>query len=151
MLLQRLSPFGSLYFGECARVDDALELQLPPAPVSVAVARRALVDRCHHWGVADLADVGALAISELVSNAVLHARTPILVMAEHDRGFLTVAVTDGESSLPVVLPPDEERENGRGMAIIEQLGNSWGVQRTALGKTVWVSLSRDGTSLADLP
>jgi anti-sigma regulatory factor (Ser/Thr protein kinase) len=90
-----------------------------------------------------LADTAALATSELVTNALLHARTPILVLAEYDHDTLTVAVQDGEAILPTLLSPDSEREGGRGIAIIDRLAAIWGVQRTRLGKMVWVSLDAE--------
>ena len=121
--------------------DAVLQLALPPDPPSVGDARRALDDYSRSRDVPDdLAQSGVLAISELVTNAVLHAHTPILVLADYDRGTLTLAVQDGEATLPMLLPADPEREGGRGVAIIDHLGGTWGIQRTVLGKMVWVSL-----------
>ena len=141
MLLDGLSPFGGVASEAFGRVEDALELELPPTPSSAGVARFALTASCRTWGLEDLAEVGSLVLSELVANAVVHARTPLLVMARYAAGELTVAVADGSPSLPAVLPPDDEREGGRGISIIEALGATWGFQRTALGKVVWVTIS----------
>jgi anti-sigma regulatory factor (Ser/Thr protein kinase) len=121
--------------------DALLQLALPPDPPSVGDARRALTDYTRSHAVPDnLAESGVLVISELVTNAVLHAHTPILVLADYDHGTLTLAVQDGEAALPTLLPADTEREGGRGVAIISHLGGTWGIQRTVLGKMVWVSL-----------
>jgi anti-sigma regulatory factor (Ser/Thr protein kinase) len=89
-----------------------------------------------------LAEGGILAMSELVTNAVIHAGTPALVLAEYDGANLTLAVADGADDPPMVLPPDNERDHGRGVAIVEELGASWGIRRTFLGKVVWVNLAR---------
>ena len=51
-------------------------IELAPTPASVAKARRWSQDAVQHFGDADLADTMALLVSELVSNVVLHARTP---------------------------------------------------------------------------
>ena len=125
-----------------------LEMALPPTPVSAGDARRALAGYCSRNAVPDgLADTAALATSELVTNALLHARTPILVLAEYGDGILTLAVRDGEAILPTLLPPDPQREGGRGIAIIDRLATIWGVQRTRLGKMVWVSLAEEPSEL----
>jgi anti-sigma regulatory factor (Ser/Thr protein kinase) len=108
---------------------------------SVGGARRALTDYSRRQAIPDnLAESGMLAISELVTKAVLHSHTPILVLADYDQGTLTLAVQDGEATLPTLLPADVEREGGRGVAIIDHLGGTWGIRRTVLGKMVWVSL-----------
>jgi hypothetical protein len=83
-----------------------LEMALPPTPASAGDARRALAGYCSRNAVpVSLADTAALATSELVTNALLHARTPILVLAEYGDGILTLAVRDGEAVLPTLLPP----------------------------------------------
>jgi anti-sigma regulatory factor (Ser/Thr protein kinase) len=81
-----------------------------------------------------------LATSELVTNAVMHAGTPLLLAVEYDPPDLTIAVGDGDDSFPEKRPPSEDREDGRGVAIVERLGATWGIQRTTLGKTVWVGV-----------
>lgn len=138
MLLDWLSDAGQ---GAPPTSQAVLHLPLPPDPPSVRDARRAMTDYSRGHAVPDsLAESAVLAISELVTNAVLHAHTPILVLADYDHGALTLAVQDGEATLPTLLPADTEREGGRGVAIIDHLAGTWGIQRTVLGKMVWVSL-----------
>jgi len=62
------------------------------------------------------------------------------MLAEYADGTLTLAVQDGEATLPTLMPPDAQREGGRGIAIVDRLATIWGVQRTRLGKMVWASL-----------
>ena len=88
---------------------------------------------------AEPAQLGALSISELVSNLFQHAHTPTILWAEYEADTLTVAATDGETSLPALLAPDDHREGGRGIALIVQMAISWGLTRTGLGKVVWVT------------
>ena len=138
MLLDWLSEAGQ---GAPPTGDAVLQFALPPEPSSVGGARRALTDYSVSHAVPErLAESGVLAISELVTNAVLHAQTPILVLVDYDQGSLTLAVQDGDATLPTLLPTDVEREGGRGVAIIDHLGGTWGIRRTVLGKMVWVSL-----------
>jgi anti-sigma regulatory factor (Ser/Thr protein kinase) len=141
VLLDRLGRANGSALPTGARV---LEVALPPAPASAGDARRALAGYCSRNHVPDnIADTAALATSELVTNALLHARTPILVLAEYDRDTLTVAVQDGEAILPTLLPADPQREGGRGVAIIDRLATIWGVHRTRLGKVVWVNIDEE--------
>jgi anti-sigma regulatory factor (Ser/Thr protein kinase) len=142
MLLDRLRSLEGLPTPD-GMLGMPLELQLPPDPRSAARARQAVAEACGQWGVPDLIDTGTLAVSELVTNAIVHADSPIMVLAEYDDGNLTMAVADGESRLPTLLPPDAVREGGRGVAIVDQLGATWGVQTTVLGKIVWVNLCRE--------
>jgi anti-sigma regulatory factor (Ser/Thr protein kinase) len=141
VVLDGLSPFGVVGSQAFGSAENALELALPPLASSAGIARFALTASCRTWGVPDLADAASLVLSELVTNAVVHARTPLVVLARFTAGDLTLAVADGSPSLPAVLPPDDEREGGRGMSVIESLGTTWGFQRTALGKVVWVTIS----------
>jgi hypothetical protein len=103
VLLERLvESAGS--FADDPRI---MEVALPSSPASAAQARRALADFCvEHAVPEELAELGILAISELVTNVILHAGTPTIVWAEYDEGALTVATTDGETTLPALLAPD---------------------------------------------
>jgi anti-sigma regulatory factor (Ser/Thr protein kinase) len=139
MLLDRLSKTGSL--GVPWRVDNLVQLELAPSRESPAVARHAVAEACRRWALpVETTDTALLATSELVTNAVMHAGTPMVLAVEYDDPNLTIAVGDGNDSLPQRCPPAEEREDGRGIAIVERLGATWGLQRTILGKIVWVSL-----------
>jgi anti-sigma regulatory factor (Ser/Thr protein kinase) len=142
-LLRRLSAEGgALRFSE-EEISNWLELALFPDPRSAGEARRALAAYCTQLRVPEeLTEVGVLAMSELVTNVIIHAGTPALVLAEYDGANLTLAVSDGGDGLPVVMSPDSEWEHGRGVAIVEELGATWGIRRTYLGKIVWVNLAR---------
>jgi anti-sigma regulatory factor (Ser/Thr protein kinase) len=140
MLLDRLSRTGSLTPSAPWRIDNIVQFELPPSRESPSIARQAVAEACERWDLPFQAvDTALLATSELVTNAVMHAGTPLVLAVEYEDHSLTIAVGDGDSSIPEVRPPSEEREDGRGMAIVDRLGVTWGVQRTILGKTVWVS------------
>jgi anti-sigma regulatory factor (Ser/Thr protein kinase) len=145
VLLERLSRFGALAPDAPWRADHTVQLELPPAPQSPAQARRAVREACERWGIPALADAAALAVSELVTNAVLHAGTPILVMVEHDGGNLTVAVGDGEAALPRLRPPSADEESGRGVAIVDRLGATWGCNAPCWARRCGSASSADHT------
>ena len=85
-------------------------------------------------------------VSELVTNAVLHARTPfevrLLLTARHIR----IEVHDRLRRLPTRRYFSEQATSGRGLQLVEQLSDAWGVEpdRDGDGKTVWAEVPADG-------
>ena len=120
---------------------QVLQLELPPDRTSPSIARAAIAASCRHWGLEQQVDTAQLVVSELVTNVVVHASTPLLLAAEHDSSHLTIAVADGDSSPPVLADPEPTAEGGRGVGIVALVAAAWGVRRTALGKLVWASIS----------
>lgn len=117
------------------------ERRLPPEPASVASARELVRTLLAETGREDLAEAGTLLVSELVTNAMLHAGTAIDVIAHADDAGLRVEVTDGSRHLPVRRHYATTSGTGRGMMMLEQMVDGWGVYRHSLGKTVWFHLS----------
>ena len=94
-----------------------------------------------------------LVASELVTNAVLHARTELHLGICHDDHSLLIAVTDGAPQIPLRLvdPAIEEaeaEESGRGMLIVASLANDfgWRSRDDVPGKIMWVLLKIDGAA-----
>ncbi|MDP1818766.1 MAG: ATP-binding protein [Acidimicrobiales bacterium] len=86
-----------------------------------------------------LLEVAQLVTSELASNAVLHARTAFAVEVETD-GDVFVAVTDHSAAMPVVREPDPDALGGRGMFLVANASQEWGVEPRSQGKRVWCRL-----------
>jgi anti-sigma regulatory factor (Ser/Thr protein kinase) len=108
----------------------------------VSVARRFVERTLRLWEVDDtFVDEAVLLASELMSNAVLHARTDVRVtVLAHEDGSLRVEVADENSRLPLTAAPPEDAQSGRGLWLVETLASSWGVERTGEGKTIWFEL-----------
>ena len=104
-------------------------------------ARRWIIKRCHEWHCDALADAAALLITELVTNVFLHARTDCLIHATFDRPTLTVTVTDGDNQQLSAQPPSDTAEEGRGLAIVAALTDTWGIHHNDGAKSVWFQLS----------
>jgi anti-sigma regulatory factor (Ser/Thr protein kinase) len=87
-----------------------------------------------------------LVASELVSNAVRHARTAFELDLRPEADGTSVEVFDCDTRLPVLLPTDTEATSGRGLQIVAALSTEWGARREARqgiqGKTVW-AICRD--------
>jgi hypothetical protein len=76
-------------------------------------------------------------VSELTTNAVLHARTEFAVELVLAGGKLEVRVADSSPHLPVRRRYDDDAATGRGLALLEALTSDWGVTATDDGKVVW--------------
>ena len=111
------------------------------------VARaRAFAARCltDHGLLLDVDDV-RIVVSELVTNAVVHAATAFTVNLTRLDGVLTVTVADGSHVRPHQFPPvDGFSTQGRGLRLVEALSSSWGVTDQAGGKAVWATFEVSG-------
>jgi anti-sigma regulatory factor (Ser/Thr protein kinase) len=122
-------------------------VHLPCAPASVAVARRALSDELRAVGVFDNAvSDAALVVSELLSNAILHAYPlpgeRLQVAWALDGNSVELAVSDGGSAtVPHAGHPSPSSVSGRGLGIVEHLCLTWGVRTDEVGLTVWAVLA----------
>jgi anti-anti-sigma factor len=121
------------------------ELRLAPTATAPAAARIYVRDVLQYWRLAlpgdDVIDRAELLADELVTNAVVHARTPVRLRLELRGDLLHIAVHDASPRLLRLVPHDPEAESGRGLRLVEQLATSWGVHRQSdEGKVVWASL-----------
>jgi len=113
-----------------------------PSVVTVGVARSLVEEVCGRWGLSHLAPTAGLVVTELVSNAVLHARTPIELVITRASRQLHLAVRDYAAQAARLVGPDGEGEpGGRGLLIVDALTTSWGCTPTRDGKVTWASLA----------
>jgi anti-anti-sigma factor len=117
-------------------------LPLGPVPTAAAAGRAFVLEVCGRWGLEELAGSAALLASELVTNAVVHARTAMELRVELRGRWLQVAVHDQDPNLDWVLAAKEGTDRGLGLGIVDRVASSWGVrQDKAGGKTVWCTLA----------
>jgi anti-sigma regulatory factor (Ser/Thr protein kinase) len=112
---------------------------LPADPVVVADARKRVAGQLALWGLDDLAFVAELVVSELVTNAIRHAESPIQLRLIRD-GMLICEVSDGSSTAPHMRKARALDEGGRGLLLVAQLTERWGTRQTESGKTIWAEL-----------
>jgi anti-sigma regulatory factor (Ser/Thr protein kinase) len=100
----------------------------------------------------------AVMVSELATNAVVHARTPFEVTVAVERGecagWARVDVRDfGEGSPEPVIPPPRDDRRGRGLFIVKSLADEWGItdSNASPGKVVWFRVSLDLTAKKNFP
>ncbi len=117
------------------------------------LAREIVRDCCHRWGITDATGNAQLVASELVSNAVLHARTVFELSVRVRDGALCLAVRDSAHSSPrrrAALA--EPAEHGRGLLLVQALTTRWGRSVLPDGKIVWACLGvRDGVIQRAVP
>jgi anti-sigma regulatory factor (Ser/Thr protein kinase) len=106
------------------------------------MARRVVVATTVGWGMASLSADAELVVSELVTNALLHAPgTDRFVLTVVERpGGVRVEVADGSSIAPVIRELEDGRAGGRGLRIVQALAVAWGHVEDGSGKRVWVEL-----------
>lgn len=113
-----------------------------PVAQSVGAARRYAVSVLPLGGIERLQDDVRTVVSELATNAVLHARTAFTVSITVDGSRVRVAVTDGSPSQPRVRRPGSgDATTGRGLRMVAELSTAWGVEPDGGGKTTWCELT----------
>ena len=119
-----------------------------PKVQHVADARRFATDvlRAEGRGTGDV----PLLVSELATNAVLHARSDFTVQVDFDGERARVEVLDRNPRLPAVAAVTSEAYSGRGLMLVQSLSSAWGVEtHPGDGKTIWFEVS--GLPLAERP
>ena len=79
-------------------------------------------------------------MSEVVTNALVHAGTPVELSIRLDVGFVRVEVADGSTHLPRVRDFHTSSGTGRGLKLLEQSVDRWGAELREQGKVVWFEL-----------
>ncbi|MET9876929.1 ATP-binding protein [Actinacidiphila glaucinigra] len=139
--------------GQADQDGEARRLSLADVAGVVPSARDFTRRALHDWGwlPADTADRRAaaedvlLVVSELVTNACLHAGGPEELRLFRHAKALRLEVADGGTGSPAPRTPHRAgRPGGHGMFIVQRLCLDWGVVRHAdgrPGKTVWAEVA----------
>lgn len=115
-------------------------------PRCVALARAELLKALAEWGLSEIEYSAATVVSELVTNAVLHARAPrgreIETRFSCRGSVLRIEVHDAADERPEKRRPDANAEHGRGLLLVTAMADRWGVyERVGVGKAVWAEIS----------
>jgi anti-sigma regulatory factor (Ser/Thr protein kinase) len=120
---------------------EALSRQFPAEPDAPRAARRFVAEALGQWGRnGTLLQDAQLVISELATNAVVHAASPFTVVARLQDASVRLSVHDRSPEQPVVRANGSLLPSGRGLHLIAALASRWGVQTTGEGKAVWAEL-----------
>lgn len=92
------------------------------------------------WGREEMVSDVTLAVSELVTNAVVHARSSASLTLRNLPDGVRVQVKDGEPAQPEYRCVSEDALGGRGMHIVAAISDGWGVESSPPGKVVWLDI-----------
>jgi len=116
-------------------------IALAPVPSAASRARRFVRRLCSSWELDELAEMAILLANELVTNAIVHARTRLDLGLELRGRRLHIAVRDHDSRPVRLRDGDEQAEHTRGLVIVDRAAKAWGVDdHPGGGKVVWCTL-----------
>jgi anti-sigma regulatory factor (Ser/Thr protein kinase) len=130
------------------RPPEPARITLPRNPSSVAAARRFIEVRAAAWSFPKPAgELLVLIGSELVTNAVLHARTELVLTLELRRDRVRISVRDHSQAPATLRHYRADALTGRGLGVVAALSDNWGVSAASDGKVVWAELAANGDHL----
>jgi anti-sigma regulatory factor (Ser/Thr protein kinase) len=119
--------------------------ELSSEPGAPAAARALVREACQDWGVTGSEDAAALVVSELVTNAIQHARTSCRVTVCISPDGLHIGVRDyAPGPAPRPRPVDTGRAGGRGLHLVAMLATASGAVAHPDGKTAWAVIAVSG-------
>ena len=129
-------------------VEWSFEARWPAESRHIRDARQFVCDQLRAAGLAHLVDCSALVVSELVTNAVVHARSPFRVRLSRVGDFVLVEVYDDSSDTADRRDHGPADLSGRGLDLVNALTSDWGVtpQPTG-GKMVWARVPMTGSPI----
>jgi signal transduction histidine kinase/DNA-binding response OmpR family regulator/serine phosphatase RsbU (regulator of sigma subunit)/anti-sigma regulatory factor (Ser/Thr protein kinase) len=120
----------------------ALTHRFRTGELAASSARRLVESNLQSWGVhPDVTHDVVLMASELVTNAMMHGRSPIDLLLRSNGTQIVLEVQDRGAYRPRRKRPNDDDERGRGLNIVAQLADQWGSRSTANGKSVWATRS----------
>jgi anti-anti-sigma regulatory factor/anti-sigma regulatory factor (Ser/Thr protein kinase) len=123
------------------RLQAVVRDRFSPTVAAVSAARHLVADVFRRWGMTRLAPAAGLVVTELVSNAVRHAGTPIEVVVTRTGRYVHLAVRDYVSRPARLLgSAGEDVPGGRGLLIVDAFTSCWGCTPTRDGKVTWATL-----------
>jgi anti-sigma regulatory factor (Ser/Thr protein kinase) len=119
-------------------------ITLPAEPRSVTAGRRFVGKTLAEWGHAEHVDTACLLVSEILTNAVSHARAPVGLRVHRSAREIVTEISDSSPHLPLRRLANPDDESGRGLMLVDALATEWGTRPGTAGKTVWftIALSR---------
>lgn len=124
------------------RADRDEQVVLRPNAQAAAAARDFVRRTCALWSLEAALDAALLVVSELVTNAVVNARSQATVRLRLRPDHLLVEVEDEDSRLPVLQQHNEwDALGGRGLILVDAMAARWGSRPGPFGKLVWAELT----------
>ncbi|MGW7069463.1 ATP-binding protein [Streptomyces sp. NPDC054855] len=116
-------------------------------PNKLGIVRRIVTAHVRCWGWAPMADAAVMCVTELLSNVSKHVDSnECVLLLQSSASGVRIVVSDDSPELPVVRTPDWDSESGRGVFLLSETADAWGVDPTGNGKDVWVEFRRGGAA-----
>ncbi len=123
-------------------VDQERQAEFDAEVSSVPLARDFVRQALEDWGAPHLHDEASLVVTELATNAVLHAGSPYQVRLRRSEGVVRIEVADGDPGTPEPQPFSATAETGRGIVLVSAISASWGIDaQPGQGKITWAELN----------
>ncbi len=124
-----------------ATTPPRLQVRMRPVPAACRQARDLVAQACERWRLAPVSATAAVVVTELVANVVRHARTGMELTVGLRDGRLSISVRDGSGRAPRPADPGVSEAGGRGLRLVRDLSDAWGVLPVVDGKVVWATVS----------
>jgi anti-anti-sigma regulatory factor/anti-sigma regulatory factor (Ser/Thr protein kinase) len=118
-----------------------IRVRLRPVPDACRQVRQLVTQACTTWHRSEIAGTAALVATELVANVVRHAHTTMEFTVGLRDGRMCLTVRDGSRLLPRPKAPAFGDAGGRGLQLVRELTDAWGVLPVSDGKVVWTHLT----------
>jgi CheY-like chemotaxis protein len=118
-----------------------IRARLRPVPDACRQVRQVVGKACSAWQRSDLTASAALVATELVANVVRHAHTTMEFTVGLRDGRMSLTVRDGSRALPLTAEPVGTQVGGRGLRLVRELSEAWGVLPIVDGKVVWAHVT----------
>jgi anti-sigma regulatory factor (Ser/Thr protein kinase) len=116
-------------------------VRLPSESCSVKVARDEVATALRRMAwPEERIDQAKVVVSELVTNAVLHARTAFVLTVRVAEGAVIEVSDEAPTRLPRRIERDDNRPGGMGLHLVDAMSAEWGVERDPERKVVWARL-----------
>lgn len=112
-------------------------LTLPALAESVPAARRFVMNTLADLDAAGACNDVVALVSELATNAVIHARTPYTIVVSRERDTVRVRVHDLSAVIPRRRAYGLDATTGRGLRLVASMSADWGIEAESGGKAVW--------------
>ncbi len=103
----------------------------------LGAVRQFVVDTLLRRGHDRHLESASIVVSELATNAIMHARSDFVVSMSSRDGSVRLAVRDASTAIPSVRAPSPTTMSGRGLLLIGVLAQRWGTEIVGDGKIVW--------------
>ena len=142
MTVENGAAYGAHACPSGAHSSRQLYMTLPAVSHSVRLSRYATRAVLTAWQLAHVDEPAGLLVSELVTNAVRHARgiDVVTVNLHAGRTWLRIEVQDTDRHWPQPRIPGRHDDSGFGFILVDALASNWGVRETEAGKAVWAEL-----------